>query len=58
MTPEQLVLAEVKAQVEAMPADDRIVVLAVACTLRNIIATGGDNARMALALIGAELAAE
>lgn len=58
MITEQLLLAEIKSQIDALSEDDRIKVRCIVSTLRNVLAAGGNHARMAIALIGAEMAAE
>lgn len=56
MTNEEIVLAEVRSNIKRMPEDDRIRVECIASTLRNIL-RNEPLAQMALALVGAELAA-
>ena len=58
MTPEKIVLYEVKEAISQLSEDDRIRVEAIAMNLRNILTAGGEHASMALALIGAEEAAK
>lgn len=58
MTSEQIVLAEIRKNIAAMPDEQRIRTEAIATTLRNIVKCGGEEAHFALALIGAELAAD
>ncbi len=55
MTPEHILLLEVREEIAKMPADDRIRVEEIASTLRNAINAGGAHGLMALALVGAEM---
>lgn len=56
-TPEVLTLMQMRAVVANLPDDDRIRTEAIATTIRGILQLGGSHATMALALVGAELAA-
>lgn len=56
MTPEKLVLYEIRDTISKLPNDDQIKVEVRAGTLRNIV-KGDEHAAMAFALVGAELAA-
>ena len=56
MTPEKIVLYEIRDAISKLSEDDRIKVEVRAMTLRNIVADG-EHAAMAFALVGAELAA-
>lgn len=56
MTPEKIVLYEIREAIAQLSEDDRISVTVRATTLRNII-KDDEHALMAFALIGAELAA-
>jgi hypothetical protein len=56
MTPEKIVLYEIRDTIAQMSEDDRIKVEVRATTLRNIL-KGDEHAAMAFALVGAELAA-
>ena len=58
MTGEQIVLAEIRKNLAGLDEDTRIKIEAIAQTLRGIVRLGGDEARFALALIGAEMAAQ
>jgi hypothetical protein len=58
MTMEEIVLAEIRKNIAAMPDEQRIQTEAIATTLRNVVTHGGPPAAYALALIGAEMAAE
>lgn len=55
MTPEKIVLYEIKEAISQLSEDDRIKVEARAGTIRNII-YADEHAMMAFALVGAELA--
>ena len=56
MTPEKLLLFEIKDAIANLSEDDRIKVECIAATLRNIL-RDNPHAAMAYALVGAELAA-
>lgn len=57
MTPEKIVLYEIKEAIEQLPEADRIQVEAIAVTIRNML-KADQRAYMALALVGAEEAAK
>lgn len=57
MTPEKIVLYEIREAISKLSNDDQIKVAVRATTLRNII-KDGEHALMAFALVGAELAAQ
>jgi hypothetical protein len=57
MTPEKLVLYEIRDVIAQLPEDDRIIVESIAMTLRNIL-KDNEHASMAYALVGAEEAAK
>ncbi len=57
MTEEQQTLAEIRAHIAALPADVNLQVIRCADAYRSIIALAPQAGEMALALIGAELAA-
>ena len=57
MTNEEQTLDEVRAEIAKLSADDRIRVEVIAMSLRNIL-KASPWAPMALALVGAELAAQ
>lgn len=57
MTPEKIVLYEIKEAISQLSEDDRIKVEVRAGTIRNII-SADEHAMMAFALVGAELAAK
>lgn len=56
MTPEKIVLYEIRDVISKMSADDQIKVEVRAATIRNII-SADEHALMAFALVGAEQAA-
>lgn len=56
MTPEKIVLYEIRDAISKLPEDDRIKVEVRAGTLRGIL-SDGEHAAMAFALVGAEMAA-
>jgi len=56
VTPEKIVLYEVRDAISKLSEDDRIKVEVRAMTLRNIL-KGDEHAAMAFALVGAEMAA-
>jgi len=58
MTPEQETLVAIRFGIDAMPEDDRIRVMCIAATIRNATKSGGQHGAFALALIGAEYAAD
>lgn len=57
MTPEKIVLYEIRDTIAKLSEDDRIKVEARAMTLRNIL-KGDEHAAMAFALVGAEMSVE
>lgn len=57
MTDEEQTLLVIRGTIAGMPEDDQIRVKAIAATLRNALKAGGSHAELALALVGAELAA-
>lgn len=57
MTNEEQTLAEVRAEIAKLSADNRVAVEVIAMTLRGIL-KADPRAPMALALVGAELAAQ
>lgn len=57
MTPEKLVLYEIRDVIAKLPNDDQIKVEVRAATLRGIL-KDGEHAAMAFALVGAEEAAK
>jgi hypothetical protein len=58
MTPEKLVLYEVKDEIAKLPQDSQIRIEAIARTFRNCLELDPGHAGMALALVGAEEAAK
>jgi hypothetical protein len=59
MTPEKLVLYEIRDTIAQLPEDDRIMIEAIAMTLRNILkGEQHAHATMSFALVGAEEAAK
>lgn len=56
MTPEKIVLYEIRDAISKLSNDDQIKVQVRASTLRNIL-SDGEHAVMAFALVGAEQAA-
>jgi translation initiation factor 1 (eIF-1/SUI1) len=57
MTDEEHTLLMIRGTIAGMSEDDQIRIKAIASTLRNVLATGGNHAQMAFALVGAEQAA-
>jgi hypothetical protein len=51
-------LAEIRKNIAELGDDARIRIESMAQTVRNVVNVGGDEGRYALALVGAELAAE
>jgi hypothetical protein len=58
MTDEEQTLLLIRGTVAGMPEDDQIKVKAIAETFRNALKAGGGHASLALALVGAEQAAQ
>ena len=58
MTQEQQTLNHVRAAIDALEAGQRQAIYRIAQQLRDVLAAGGDLARVALALVGAEEAAQ
>lgn len=58
MTEEEKTLLVIRRTIAGLPEDDQIQVKAVAETLRNSLKAGGAHAVLALALVGAEQAAQ
>jgi hypothetical protein len=57
MTPEQQTLADVKAEIEKLTPEQRAAVMRHYHTFRELTIAGGALAAIAIALIGAEMAA-
>jgi hypothetical protein len=57
-TAEQETLRLIEHEIAQLAEADRIRVAAIASTFRNAVRAGGDPARIAFALVGAELAVE
>lgn len=57
MTPEQQTLRDVIAEIQNLPADDQLKVAEVAKAFRQAIVNNGPLVAIALALVGAEIAA-
>jgi hypothetical protein len=57
MTNEDIVVAEIQKQINRQVEDDRLLINTLADTLRGVLRIHGFNAQLALALVGAELAA-
>ena len=56
---QKLVLAEIKACISELPAEQRVLIEAEANVLRAVVkACGEENGRLAFALVGAEMASE
>lgn len=58
MSEEHQLLQEVQGVIAAMPESDRNAIAAASDALRELIRTHGEHGAMALALVGAELAAQ
>lgn len=58
MTPEKIVLYEVKEEIAKLPEDSQIRIEAIARTFRNCLEVDPGHAGMAMALVGAEQAAK
>lgn len=58
MTDEEQTLLVIRGAIAGMSEDDQIRVKAIAETFRNALKAGGGYAAMALALVGAEQAAQ
>lgn len=58
MTEEQVVLESIKAEIRALSKEDQISIMSTYEELKSIILTSGSLGFMALALIGATIAAE
>jgi len=57
-TDDHATLEAIRAEIARMSPNERIHVEAIASTLRNVLKAGGADAQIALALVGAELAAD
>jgi hypothetical protein len=53
MTPEELTVAEIRAEIAKLSPDDQTNVQCIANTLQGILKIGGTNAQLAYALVGA-----
>ncbi len=58
MNEEEQTLLVIRGTIAGMPEDDQIRVKSIAQTLRNVLEAGGAHAQLALALVGAEQAAQ
>lgn len=58
MTDEEQTLLLIRGTIAGMSEDDQIRVKSIAETIRNVLKAGGGHAAMALALVGAEQAAQ
>lgn len=58
MTDEQATLLAIRQVIAELPEDDRAGVRLATLKLRELVALHNDHGRLALALVGAELAAE
>jgi hypothetical protein len=58
VTDEEQTLLVIRGTIAGMPEEDQIRVKAIAETFRNALKAGGGHAAMALALVGAEQAAQ
>lgn len=58
MTPEKIVLYEVKEEIAKLPKDSQVRIEAIARAFRNCLELDPGHASMALALVGAEQAAK
>lgn len=58
MTEEQQTLLVIRGHISGLPDEDRVGVNLAAAKLREVVALHNDHGRMALALVGAEFAAE
>lgn len=55
---DRAVLREIRAAIAKLPDSRRVNILAIKISIDNILRAGGEDARMALALVGAEEAAK
>lgn len=58
MTEEQQTLLVIRGHISVLPDEDRVGVNLAAAKLREVVTLHNDHGRMALALVGAEFAAE
>lgn len=58
MTPEEQLVAEIRAEIAKLSADDQLKVECMVTTLKGILKLGGRHAQLAFALLGAQMACD